>query len=135
MNITGVTEEQFVNVVTKVSWQRYGGNVSTIDMRPASGRSCRGRVNVKSSSGLGARRSWSGRRGPWACWHVFRDVIAEVFEQYPDARVSTGMARYTRANWAHTYPQTGDRNIGSMVNPVTMPELCDCSDEIRGDDF
>lgn len=134
MNIIGVTQEQFERIVAKVSWQCYDGNVSTVDLHMVGHRSCRGRVNVKSSSGLGARRSWSGRRGPWACWHVFRDVIAETFEQYPDARVTTGLARYTRANWASTYPATGERNIGSMVNPVTMPELCDCSDEIRGDD-
>ena len=80
MNIIGVTQEQFERIVAKVSSERYGGNVGTVDLRPVSGKSCRGRVNVQSSSGLGARRSWSGRRGPWACWHVFRDVIAETFE-------------------------------------------------------
>lgn len=88
----------------------------------------RSRIIVADSRGPGARRSASGRRGPYACWHAFRDVFAEVFHVYPDAKISTSMATYTAGNWEDTYPATGTRNVGSMMEPRTMPQLCDCTD-------
>jgi hypothetical protein len=88
----------------------------------------RSRIIVADSRGPGARRSASGRRGPYACWHAFRDVFAEVFRVYPDAKISTSMATYTAGNWEDTYPATGTRNVGSMMEPRTMPQLCDCTD-------
>lgn len=134
MEIIGITQEQFERVVNKVSFTRYDGNLKVADMRAISGKSCRGRVVAYTSSGPGTRRSWSGRRGPWACWHAFRDIFAEAFAQYPDARIRTGMASYTAGNFKATYPATGERNIGTMVRPAYMPELCDCGDDIRGED-
>ena len=96
-----------------------------------------GRLTVVSSHGQGARLSASGRHCQAACWHAFRDVLANVFALAPDAIITTSLANnrfrdgtyhpaYTAANWEANYPTTGDINIGSLFNPVTMPELCDC---------
>ncbi len=130
-----MTPDQLQAVVDQVSHDRYGGNIGTDWERTTprllnqAGTRFRGRVLARSSRGPGARRSWSGRRLTAACWHVFRDVIREALAQYPDATFRTSMARYTAANFEDTYPATGNRNIGSMVYPVTMPELCDHSDD------
>lgn len=131
----GITAEQFERAVKTVSdREHYAGNLITADLKPISSRSCRGRMVAYTSTGPGARRSWSGRRGPWACWHAFRDVFALLLEQYPDARIRTGMASYTAGNFQATYPATGEKNIGSSARPAYMPELCECGDDIRGDD-
>jgi hypothetical protein len=130
MEIRGVPFEQVTRITEKVSAQSYGGNVIVHrDARDLATRNggFAGRITVADSSGPGARRSWSGRRMPAACWHAFRDVLAEIFEQYPDARARTAMANYIGRDGFHaTYPQTADKNIGSQVRPAYMPDLCDC---------
>lgn len=135
MEVKGMTPDQLRAVVDQVSRDHYGGNIM-VDWERSSprllnqrGTRFRGRVLARSSRGPGARRSWSGRRLTAACWHVFRDVIREALRQYPDAAFRTSMARYTAANFEDTYPATGYRNVGSMMCPVTMPELCDHSDD------
>ncbi len=131
MEIKGMTPDQLRAVVDQVSRDRYDGNVM-VDWENGSpnvlnqaGTRFRGRVLARSSYGPGARRSWSGRRSTAACWHVFRDVIRAALAQYPSAVFRTSMARYTAANFEDTYPATGNRNIGSVMQPVTMPELCE----------
>jgi len=89
-------------------------------------------LRVADSHGVGARWSASGRHGPWACWHAFRDVIALTYIRWGSAGSGitwwTGMARYLGWNnfWM-TFPATGDRNIGSVFSPTTMPECCECA--------
>lgn len=127
MEITGITADQFRTAVRVVS-EQYGGNLVIADEKPTSSRSCRGRVAVANSRGPGARCSWTGRRGPWACWHAYRDVLAELFETNPNARVRTSLAVYKgRDGFNSSYPATAYKNIGSMVAPAYMPELCDCT--------
>lgn len=128
MLIRNVTLDQFRALVADVS-ESYGGNIVVHpDMRQDGVRVIRltGRILAKSSREAGARRSWSGRRTPAACWHAHRDVYRELFTRYPNATVQTTMARYTAENFEDVYPDTGYRNVGSMVAPAYMPELCDC---------
>jgi hypothetical protein len=70
---------------------------------------------------------------PTACWHAYRDVLAELFRQFPNARVQSGnsfsVVYRGAADFAVKYPQTGRENIGSQMQPITMPELCDCEHE------
>jgi hypothetical protein len=62
------------------------------------------------------------------CWHGYRDVLIEVFNINPAARVYTAMAKYRgKESFYREYPQTGHRNVGAPIAPVTMPELCDCN--------
>src|SRR5258708_20024708 len=79
------------------------------------------------SCASGARRSWSGRRTPTACWHAYRDVLEAMFGEYPDARARTSLAVYRGLDgFKRDYPDTAYRNIGSQMCPAYMPELCDC---------
>lgn len=120
------TTESLAQAVATAS-ANYGGNL-VADLNHVAGNRYRLKVNANDSRGPGARRSASGRRGPYACWHGFRDVIAAIFLVDPDARIATGLTVYRGAeNFLQTYPATGDRNVGSMINPVTMPDLCDCN--------
>ena len=138
MEIRGITPEQLSNVVFRVSRERYDGNVvcewernryhrePSVKWMRGGVPSFRGRIVVESSRGSGARRSWSGRRMPVACWHVFRDVFRQAFQEYPSARFATSLARYTAENFETTYPATGYVNAGSMYQPVRLVDLCEC---------
>lgn len=127
MEITGLTPSEFWSVVNTVSDGHYEGNLVTKDVHSTGGvrrPRIRGRIAVTNSRGPGARRSWSGRHGPWASWQAYRDVLTELFHRYPEARVRTGLAVYNgREGFEETFPATGYHNVGSMIEPVTMPEL------------
>jgi hypothetical protein len=140
MQITGVSESQFRFIVDKVSRAKYEGNVIIRELADLHGvrrprirvslRTVTGKGSDRDSCAPGSRRSasiYSERRMPVACWHVFRDVFAELFEQHPTAIVRTAFATYNgRDGFESNYRATGNRNIGSAMYPRTMPELCDC---------
>lgn len=89
-----------------------------------------------SSYDKGARRSRSGRRQASACWHAYRDVLAALFLAVPDAKVSSdyyGKVVYDGARgFLDTYPDTGERNIGSLADPLDWREGCDCDNDTEG---
>lgn len=138
MIVTGITPEQFAGIVDKLSESTYGGNLAADIGRQYSATRFNARVVVHDSgarmfgpkikkSAPGARRSWSGRRIAASCWHAYRDVLAGVFDVNPNARVYTAMAKYIgRDGFLANYPRTAAQNVGSMVQPAYMPELCDC---------
>jgi hypothetical protein len=135
MRLRGITLAEFnasvdrVNASTNEEGVAYSGNQNVHpDARQQGQRvpTVSGRLYVHSSKAPGARTSASGRRMPAACWHAFRDVYRDLFANHPDVVVTTALARYTNDNFEDTFPETGDRNVGSMVNWVTMPDLCDC---------
>ena len=130
MELRGITLEQFVMATRYVSTSRYDSNIDVHqDARDVSSRSCRGRLVALNSRGAGARRSWSGRRGPWACWHAYRDVLTLLFERYSYATIRTSMATYKGwAGFHENYPATAYKNIGSEFQPAYMPDLCECDD-------
>lgn len=139
MDITGLTLEQFRQCANQVSYDAYGCNVivhGDAHNRTASKDGtphCTARLAVRDSRGLGSRTSWTGRHGPYACWHAYRDVLEKVFTRYPNAVIRAGSSwRVTYRGmdgFRATYPETGNRNVGSQLEPVTMPELCDCGEE------
>lgn len=138
MIVTGITSDQYREIVRKVSDSTYEGNLRAEVGREYSHTRFAGRVIVADSgarmfgqkikqSAPGARRSWSGRRIAASCWHAHRDVLAAIFDANPDARVYTAMAKYRgKQGFLDNYPATANKNIGSMVQPAYMPELCDC---------
>ena len=143
MIFTHVTPDEVAQVVANISFQRYGNNpvvewVKNPRMGPnllnKKGDRFQGRIVVWDSRSAGSRTSWSGRHGPWACWHVTRDVLQEVIFTY-NARVTTRMARYTPETWYERYPDTGRRNIGSVMQPARMMDLCQCGQDIRGEAY
>jgi hypothetical protein len=136
MIVQGITVEQFNDAVAKAG-AAYADNLAAEIGSEFSRTRFSARVTIKETGaqqGLpteelasGQRRSWSGRRIKAACWHAYRDVLVEVFNISPDANVYTTMAKYKgRTGFENEYPATADRNIGSMMQPAYMPELCDC---------
>lgn len=134
MEISGVPFRTFHAIVDNISRDRYNGNITVHqdakDLHGARKPRMRGRLTVISSREAGARRSWTGRRMPAACWHAYRDVLAEMFQRFPDATVRTSMATYKgKAGFLAQYPGTAHRNVGSAISPAYMPDLCDCADD------
>lgn len=131
MEIRNITLDELKSATAKIS-ARYDGNIIVHQDAHSTGarsQSCVGRLAVVSSRAPGARRSWSGRRMPAACWHAYRDVLAELFSVNPGAVIVTTMARYDGVDgFLRNYPPTADVNVGSMIAPAYMPELCDCDD-------
>lgn len=132
MQITGITPAEFTEAVTKAGIN-YNGNLEAQITSVQSPTRFRARVVPKTSSSApktpapGARLSWSGRCVKAACWHAYRDAMYAVFAINPKARVATSMAVYKGIEgFEAQYPQTGDQNIGSMMQPAYMPDLCDC---------
>lgn len=128
----GVEYGRIASVIDAVSFVDYGHNIRVHpDAGPIgqNGYGFRGRIIGQETDGPGTRHSASGRRGRWACWHAYRDVLREIFAQYPDAVVTTAMARYEgAAGFESTYPATADVNVGSHFSPAYMSELCACDD-------
>ena len=136
MNVRGCSLEEFRRIVDSVSDAFYHGNV-IVDPQAHENGSSRtdgfvGRIRVENSSGDGARRTWTGRRQPAACWHAYRDVLDALFERYPDATVRTGLATYTgRGGFLDEFPATAWANVGSEFQPALMADLCECGSELR----
>ncbi len=135
MLVKGMPIAEFVAIVERVSRDTYVGNLRLVyQPEPLNRAGTRFRVALRadSSRAPGARRTRAGRRSVAACWHTFRDVYAEVFRLYPNAEIRTSMAAYIGVSgFEANYPATGRVNIGSMVEPCTMPSLCDCQDDQR----
>ena len=135
MLVTGMSLETFRECTARVSALKYGGNVIVArEYTVHSGNRFAARLTVADPAGAGARRSASGRRGPWACWHAYRDVLMDVFRVNPAARVRSGRFWVVDYNgvdrFRALYPPTADVNIGSKVLAVTMPECCACGGNV-----
>jgi hypothetical protein len=136
MIVTGITPDQFRDAVAKAGIA-YGDNLRADIGREYSPTRFTARVVLaQTGNGLGIknpglapgqRRSWNGRRINATCWHGYRDALIAVFDTNPDAKVRTAMAKYLgRESFYAEFPKTADQNIGSMMAPAYMPELCDC---------
>lgn len=123
--------------IRTVSFHRYNHNVSAhVETVGTNRRSALIRVKLHAGTGgSGSRRSASGRRGPWACWHVFRDVLTCVFEDFPDATVHTALAVYKgRADFHRSFPATYHHEARAAGNSYDFGSLCACeSDEYAED--
>lgn len=137
---TTVDAQGMREIITRVSVEAYGGNiVGTVDdvRRARDGRNVlRVKIAARDSRGIGARRSGSGRRGPWACWHVFRDVLATLYIVDASATALTALTRYDGAHdFSDRFESTAAHNIGSMVAWRCLADACECeSGEINGRD-
>lgn len=94
MRISGVGLDDFTQITGHVS-RLYDGNLTVCEgaheLPYARRPQCVARLAVVKSAGSGARRSWTGRRMPCACWHAYRDVLSAVFDAFPDAVIRTSM--------------------------------------------
>ncbi|KAB8166440.1 hypothetical protein FH609_002535 [Streptomyces sp. 3MP-14] len=127
MNIRGISLGDFSAITEEVSDRSYGGNVTVAgDAHPVRQRNAIvARLRVSDSRGQGARTSASGRHGPYACWHVVRDVLRQMFALAPDATVRTALQTYRgESGFLRDYPGTAYQNVGSGMHPAHMPDLC-----------
>ena len=128
MKAYGLTPSQIATVVRHVSGNCYGNNV-TFERSPEQiTKNCvRFTLRTHDSKKAGSRRSQSGRHMAKACWHVHRDVLGALFDLEPDARIVTARADYRgKTSFAANFAATGDQNIGSMMDPLTYCDACDC---------
>lgn len=134
---SALTLDRIRDITGEVSEARYAGNVTLARgahtvRHTRNGLTVSLRTVVRDSREAGARRSGSGRRMPAACWHATRDVLAAMFDADPDAVVTTAMARYDGRDGFHrTFPGTADHNVGSMIAPASIEEMCECPGEVR----
>ncbi|MDT0318514.1 MULTISPECIES: hypothetical protein [unclassified Streptomyces] len=126
MNIRGVSLDDFYAVTNDVSRRAYEGNVIVAPEARWSRRSSfNARLRVVNSRGPGARTAASGRHGPYACWHAYRDVLWQMFVANPDATARTALATYRgQSGFERDYPATRYRVVGSVAYPVSMAALC-----------
>ena len=76
------------------------------------------------------RRGYTGRRIAAVCWHGHYAFMAALFERVPSARIVSMAARYDgKDEFAAFADRTGDRNIGSQVQPLAYRDACDCESE------
>lgn len=113
-------------LVDKVSETYYDGNLQ-LEQAQTRGTDRKGRdktlftLCVRDSRGPGARRSASGRHMPKASWEAHRDVMRAIFAFDPCAFLHTALADYDgKADFERKFEATGDRNVGSMMNPVSF---------------
>lgn len=77
--------------------------------------------------GRHSRRSYQGRRISAACWHAHYAFLREFFERFPDRRVRTSQSDYRGlSDFSWRAPSSGDRNIGSQIQPLRYRDACDC---------
>lgn len=71
MKVTRVPLGRFRDLTKRVSEEKYHSNViAQNDAHALTATRFRALLAVKSSYGPGARTSYSGHHGPYACWHV-----------------------------------------------------------------
>jgi hypothetical protein len=90
------------------------------------------RLRPLTSDGQYARRSPSGRRGPWACYHGFRDFGRAILSAGGTFRTVGPTQDRRRVTYKTEDQFEGDldafarMNIGSHANPACMVDLCEC---------
>lgn len=129
MNVTTkvLGSDDLRRITGEVSAAHYDSNIVVEGAERVRGNQHRFKLGVADSRGKGARTSASGRHGKYLCWHGFRDVLAAIFLADPSATIHTGLATYKgAADFLSEFPNTRYQNVGSIMSPAYMDDLCDC---------
>ena len=127
MQVSGVSRQDVLDVVAKLNASGYAENivVQRLDALNKKGTRHALKLGTADSKAHGSRTASSGRHGRYLCWHGFRDVVRGIMAVNPDATVRTMTAIYRgAADFERTYSDTAETNVGSMIRPNYMPELC-----------
>ena len=90
----------------------------------AKGTTFEARLTVVDSRKAGARVGRNGRRISSACWHVVGHFCAYLLERGAKIRAAGGIKYNTPGdNW-----QGGEKNIGSIAEPLYFSEACRCGE-------
>jgi len=108
---------------------RYQGNIKFKTLKPRGNR-ISFTLTVIDSKAPGHRRTPSGKRMPFACWHATGHFMDALFEIQPAAGVySSGSLANPR--FGHWITKDGgnweDWGIGPVMNPVMVSQACDCN--------
>ena len=117
MIIRGLLEQQLTECAENVG-------VNLYNIRK-SGRGFRFQLKLKGEEYR--RYSNSGRKVAAVCWHGHRDFFREVYDINSQATIITMLARYENSeHFEQIYPTTGNTNIGSIFNPLSIQNACQC---------
>lgn len=132
MKARNVTIQQVRDAVQAVS-ENYDGNVAIENISQVTPTTVSFKVGTLNSRNSGSRVSVSGRRGRWACTHVFEDIMAEITKNDGVVIIPKGApgndhgktihltSTQDVANWAEHY---NNSNIGSLAFYAYAEELC-----------
>lgn len=130
-----INDNDLREIVGMVSSAYYGDNLTLKTCEKKSDRRTSWTLKVRSSSLQGAHHSApligneTGRRTVSACWHCHRDVMCEIYDRDPNARIASGMIKYANVqDFVDNFGSTYYRNAGSMARPVRYGTLCLCED-------
>ena len=135
MKARNVTIQQVRDAVQAVS-ENYDGNVAIENISQVTPTTVSFKVGTLNSRSSGSRVSVSGRRGRWACTHVFEDIMAEITKNDGVVIIPKGAPGNDHGKtihltstqdveeWASLYNVS---NVGSPLYPTFPTELCvDC---------
>lgn len=123
MLVIGFDEQQIKQAAQDVG-------VQLLDLR-AEGRTRAGLPKFRFRLALAGER-WrrighTGRRVAAVCWHGHKAFFTRLFALNPDGIVRTSMVEYNgQQEFDRKYAETGDRNIGSLYQPLLYKHACEC---------
>lgn len=128
MKIWGVTEAQLHECAEEIGVKLYepreDGRAIRCRILPT-GMRLNGDYKYQRTSASGFH---ADRRVHAVCWHGYRDFMLAVYKRNPDARIKTMFADYrNETDFIAKYPETGYRNVGSMMYPMQAREVCNCA--------
>lgn len=135
MKVRNVTIDQVRDAVRTVS-ENYGGNVAIENISQVTPTTVSFKVGTLDSRSPGSRVSVFGRRGRWACTHVFEDIMAAITDNdgviiIPKDTPGNDHGKTIHlgsvqdvTEWATYY---NNSNIGAPIDPALPTDLCvDC---------
>ena len=135
---TTLTDDDLYDIATEIG-VRISAQGSVYNGRPAIGRDGRARrfnlrpTDERNENGdrpyqrVSASAFRPERRVYAVCWHGYRDFMREIFSRDPEARIKTYVADYKgKEDFEEKYPETAYTNVGSMMYPQYLSEVCKC---------
>lgn len=127
MKVQNVSAARLRGIVERISTEQYDGHLMFNREPEQRGKWLHFTLRTVTGHSPGARRTHQGRRLAKACWHAHRDVMARLFDVYPCAVLHTMLAEYDgRESFLAKFPATGESNIGSIAQPLSLCNACEC---------
>jgi len=137
MIVRGIEKHELIKVVRDLPW----GPMKLDNLRAVNnnGTGWAFKLTPMSSDDRYARMSASGRRGPWACYHAFRDFHRALWAVgvFSINTLAPGHDGLTHSGMAgrHTFHSVEEFdamlldfarvNVGSILSPASYIDLCD----------
>jgi hypothetical protein len=125
MQIRNTTETELIRAL-ELTNKDFKGNIDFNRLDKAGKTTFTVTLRTKDSHKIGSKISYSGRHIPSACWHshgVFFDALLSINSKV--VIVALGEKIYKNSK-GETIGNWVDRNIGSIMNPLSFSHACDC---------